>query len=605
MFVFIRQRNETVQAVELTRVTSDAGLTAYPALSRDGRMLAYASDRAGGIMNIWVRQVGVGDAVRITTGPVDDTEPSFSPDGTMIAFRSERDGGGIYIVPALGGAERRMADQGRSPRFSPDGQSIAYWVGEEHQFASNAVYIVPSTGGESRRLASTFFSAYAPLWSRDGRHVLFLGAEDDKKPVAERYDWWVAPVNGGSPVATGALAALRTKGVFPVSRRPGDWVGDSVLFAASTAQYASVLSTGDVNQSSIWSVHLAPNSWRIEGDPRQLTVATGVEAQPSMALAADGAARLALANTRGNMEVWAVPVQANEGRVTGDTQRITTTVVDNTYPSVSSDGSRLVFVSDRQRNTDVLMMDLRTGVETALTATEVNEFSPFLSADNSKVLYYVFRPALKPSFSFWVVSATGGVPRQVCADCDGPLYGWSSDTQKVIYRDNPPDRPGRVRARYIDSSRDDVLVEHPKYAITFPRLSADERWILFQTVITQTQRGIFVAPLRDWHAAPESSWIPITNGHTPDRMAVWSPDGNLVYFLSERDGFRCFWAQRVDATTKRPRGDPFVVQHFHQARRGFLPDDFSGLPLSVGPDKLVFQMRERTGNIWLATIHVR
>jgi Tol biopolymer transport system component len=606
VFVFIWQRNEsTLQVVELTRLTSDAGLTAYPALSRDGRMLAYASDRAGGIMNIWVRQVGVGEAVNITNGPAGDTEPSFSPDGTMIAFRSERDEGGIYIVPALGGAQRRIADQGRSPRFSPDGQWIAYWVGEEHQFASNAVYVVRSTGGESRRLASTFFSAYAPLWSPDGRHVLFLGAEDDKKPVAERYDWWVAPVDGGPPVVTGALAALRSKGVFPVWRRPGDWVGDSVLFAGSTAQYASILSTGDVNQSSIWSVHLAPNPWRIEGDPRQLTVATGVEVQPSMALAADGTARLALANTRGNMEIWAVPVQANEGRVTGDMQRVTTTVVDNTYPSVSSDGSRLVFVSDRQRNTDVLMRDLRAGVETALTATEVNEFSPFLSADNSSVLYYVFRPGLKPSFSFWVVSATGGVPRQVCADCDGPLYGWSSDARKVIYRDILLDRPGRVRVRDIDSGRDDVLVEHPKYAITFPRLSADERWILFQTVITQTQRGIFLAPLREWHVAPESSWIPITNGRTPDRNAVWSPDGNLVYFLSERDGFRCFWAQRLDATSKRPRGDPFVVQHFHQARRGFLPDDFSGLPLSVAPDKLVFPMRDRTGNIWLATLKAR
>jgi Tol biopolymer transport system component/tRNA A-37 threonylcarbamoyl transferase component Bud32 len=607
VFVFIWQRNEsTLQVVELTRVTSDAGLTAYPALSSDGRMLAYASDRAGGIMNIWVRQVGVGEAVRVTNGPADDTEPSFSPDGTLIAFRSERDGGGVYISPALGGAQRRIAEQGRGPRFSPDGQWIAYWVGEEHEFARNAVYVVRSTGSESRRLAATFFSAYAPLWSPDGRHVLFLGAEDDTKPVAERYDWWVAPVDGGPPVVTGALAALRSKRVFPVWRRPGDWVGDSVLFAASTAQYASILSTGDVNQSSIWSVHLVPNPWRIEGDPRQLTVATGVEAQPSMVLAADRTARLALANTRGNMEIWAVPVQANEGRGTGDLQRVTTTTaVDNTYPSVSSDGSRLVYVSDRQRNTDVFITDLRTGVETALTATEVNEFSPFLSADNSSVLYYVYRPDRKPSFSFWVVSATGGVPRQVCADCDGPLYGWSSDTTKVIYRDLPPGRPGRVRVRDIDSRRDDVLVEHPTYAITFPRLSADERWILFQTVISQTQRRIFVAPLRDWHAAPESSWIPITNGHTPDRMAVWSPDGNLVYFLSERDGFRCFWAQRLDATTKGPLGGPFVVQHFHQARRGFLPDDFSGLPLSVAPDKLVFPMRERTGNIWLATLEAR
>jgi hypothetical protein len=83
----------------------------------------------------------------------------------------------------------------------------------------------------------------------------------------------------------------------------------------------------------------------------------------------------------------------------------------------------LVFSSDRQRNQDIVLRDLRAGTERMLTTTEVNEFSPFLSTDNSKVLYYIFQRDRKPSFSFWVVNAAGGVPRQVCADCDGPLYG--------------------------------------------------------------------------------------------------------------------------------------------------------------------------------------
>jgi serine/threonine protein kinase/Tol biopolymer transport system component len=609
VIVIVSRRAEPrLQAVELTRVTSDPGLTAYPALSRDGKLLAYASDRAGGIMNIWVQQVTGGQPVRVTNGPADDTEPTFSPDGTMIAFRSERDGGGVYTVPALGGEPRRIANEGRRPRFSPDGRWIAYWVGTEHQqFARNQTYVVLSSGGEPRRLAPAFFSADDPLWSPDGQHLLFLGAEDDKKPVAERYDWWVAPVSDGTPVATGALAALRSKGVSPVWREPGEWIDDSIVFAASTGQYATVLSTGLIDQSSIWSVRLASNPWRIDGEPQQLTIASGAEAQPSVARGPDGIARLALttASTPGNTHIWALPVRANEGKVTGEMERLTSSVVENQYASISADGSKLVFSSDRQRNQDIILKDLRTGAETTLTSTEVNEFSPFLSIDNSKVLYYVFRPDSKPSFSFWVVSATGGVPRQVCADCDGPLYAWSNDATKVIWRDQPSDRPGRVRVRDIDSGRDKVLVEHQQYAITFPRLSPDDRWMLFQTVITQTQRQIFVAPVAGWQAAPESSWIPITNGHTPDRQAVWAPGGTLVYFLSERDGFRCFWAQRLDAATKRPKGEPFVVQHFHEARRSFDPDRFAGIQLSIGPDKLVFPNQERTGNIWLATLESR
>lgn len=605
--VIVSQRAEpTLQAVELTRVTSDPGLTAYPALSRDGKLLAYASDRAGGIMNIWVQQLAGGEPVRVTDGPADDTEPSFSPDGTAIAFRSERDEGGVYIVPALGGEPRRIADQGRRPRFSPDGRWIAYWVGDQRQqFPRNQTYIVPSSGGEPRRMASTFFSADDPLWSPDGQHILFLGAEADKKPVAERYDWWVVPLAGGAPVATGALAALRSKGVSPVWREPGEWLDDSIVFAASTGQYATVQSTGLINQSSVWSVRLAADPWRIVGEPQQLTIASGAQTQPSVARGSDGTARLALmtASAPGNRHVWALPVRA--GTVTGDAERLTAGLFENQYASISPDGSTLVFSSDRQRNQDIVIKDLRTGTERVLTTTDVNEFSPFLSTDNSKVLYYIFRPDRKPSFSFWVVNAAGGVPRQVCADCDGPLYGWSRDATTVIWNDRSADGPWRIWVRDIESGRNDVLVQHQKYAVTFPRLSPDDQWMLFQTVVNQRQRQIFVAPIHGWRSAPESSWIPLTNGRTPDRNAVWAPDGTLVYFLSVRDGFRCFWGQRLDPKTKRPQGEPFAVRHFHQARLSHDPDEFASIQLSVGSDKLVYPSRERTGNIWLAKLQSR
>ena len=112
--------------------TTDTGLSTDPALSPDGKLLAYASDRAGnGNLDIWVRQVGGGEPMPLTQDPADDREPTFSPDGTMIAFRSERDGGGIYVVSALGGTPRLVAParEPQRPRFSPDGSQIAYGSG--------------------------------------------------------------------------------------------------------------------------------------------------------------------------------------------------------------------------------------------------------------------------------------------------------------------------------------------------------------------------------------------------------------------------------------------------------------------------------------------
>jgi serine/threonine protein kinase len=85
-----------------TRLTADEGFTADPAISGDGRLLAYTSDRRGNL-DIWIQQLAGGSPLQLTREEVDGREPAFSPDGSRIVFRSERDGGGLYVVSALGG----------------------------------------------------------------------------------------------------------------------------------------------------------------------------------------------------------------------------------------------------------------------------------------------------------------------------------------------------------------------------------------------------------------------------------------------------------------------------------------------------------------------
>ena len=80
----------------------------------------------------------------------------------------------------------------------------------------------------------------------------------------------------------------------------------------------------------------------------------------------------------------------------------------------------------------------------------------------------------------------------------------------------------------------------------------------------------------------------------------WSPDGTLLYYVSEADGFRCIRARRLDPATKRPIGQPFDVYHSHSARRSLMNAWFAWLEISVSPDKLFFNLGEPTGNIWMA-----
>ena len=102
------------------------GLEGEPTWSPDGRLIAYSSDQSGNF-DIWVRPVGEGKPIQVTTSPAHDWQPAWSPDGVSLVFRSERDGGGIFVAPALGGSERKLSSVGYHPRWSPDGSQILFF----------------------------------------------------------------------------------------------------------------------------------------------------------------------------------------------------------------------------------------------------------------------------------------------------------------------------------------------------------------------------------------------------------------------------------------------------------------------------------------------
>jgi hypothetical protein len=77
----------------------------------------------------------------------------------------------------------------------------------------------------------------------------------------------------------------------------------------------------------------------------------------------------------------------------------------------------------------------------------------------------------------------------------------------------------------------------------------------------------------------------------------------LLYFLSDRDGFRCIWAQRLNPRTRHPEGPGFAVQHLHAARRTLSINlEVASIGLSLTSDKLFFSAPEHTGNVWIADL---
>src|SRR5262249_18984060 len=209
--------------------------------------------------------------------------------------------------------------------FSPDGNWIAYWLGgvrtNPGQRVDQQVWVVPAAGGVPRRIQPEFVTARYPVWSPDGRYLLFTGWRDGNAPPQESFDWWVSPIDGGPAVKTGAADVLRRAGLAPYPV-PGAWTGNQIVFSARL---------GD--STSLWQVEIAPQTWQISNGPVRLTTATGLDVEPS--IATDGS--LAYASLGENNDIWSLPLDADHGKATGKLQQLTHSAASDSSPSVSLD----------------------------------------------------------------------------------------------------------------------------------------------------------------------------------------------------------------------------------------------------------------------------
>ncbi len=136
--------------------------------------------------HIWIVDLATGGAHQITDGDDwNDTDPQWSPDGTRIAFVSDRTGheydGGrntdVWTISADGsGAPTKIsAAEGpdNSPRWSPDGKSIAYVTAAAEE-APPQIMIAPVGGGVTTAPFPSLDLIPTDLqWSGDGRSLYF------------------------------------------------------------------------------------------------------------------------------------------------------------------------------------------------------------------------------------------------------------------------------------------------------------------------------------------------------------------------------------------------------------------------------------------------
>jgi eukaryotic-like serine/threonine-protein kinase len=569
----------------LTRLTMDSGLTTDQALSPDGRLVAFASDRSGdGNLDIWVRQVAGGDPVRLTSDPADDSDPSFSPDGSRITFRSDRDGGGIYVISTLGGNERRIVDHGRAPRWSPAGTEIVCWTGVNTGFLINQadaprIFVVAAGGGEPRRLFPDFAVALAPVWSADGTHLIFLGSREAGKPP----DWWVAPLDGPA-VSTGAIAAITRAGLSPSPESfvlPAVWKTDGrVIFSARL---------GD--STNLWQIRVPLAG--SPGSPERLTNGAGLESHPS----AGPEGRLVFSLVTNNIDLWSLPIETSIGIPSGPMKRLTDDPATDAYPSFSPDGGKLVFMSNRSGSYDLWVRDMSTGKDAVIAAQVHFPSIPIVTKDGSRVVF----PGPARGRWFSMPLASGGAARtstpQVACDGCPTLWDFSADGKWAVYERG--EDTGAIVAQQLATGQIAPFLSAPGDIIGRLRISPDDRWAAFVHRSAGAIR-VVVVPFRPGTSVDRKEWIPVTPPEAVSNMPTWSLDSGMVYYLSDRDGRLCLWAQHIDRNSGHPAGDAFPVWHFHEARRSPMGIALPVRGLALTRDRIVLNLSESTGNLWMA-----
>ncbi len=561
---------------KLTRITSDSGLTVDPAVSPNGALLVYASDRGGANLNLWVQPLPEGEPVEVTHDDTDAREPSFSPDGSRIAFRSERAGGGIYVVPALGGTERLVAAKGRRPRYAPDGRRIAFRTGGRG--SRSEAWVVDEAGGAPLRLAQELFLASDPAWSPDGSAVVVVGAQT----AADARDWFRVDVSSGAATPLRVAEVLKPAGV-PVAS-VGLWLPGEIVFSANSGDSAS-----------LWSLGVSDDGRSVRGPLRRLTAGTGLDRSPTIATDREGR-HLFFASLDSRVNLYRLPVAANEGRATGDPKPLTDSAAHDFWPSVSSDGRTLVFASNRRAAVGAWAMSLETHREDPVGAIA---FSVVVSPDGQRIAYQTAAPGEK---RLAVRPVGGGTVQSFPLD---PAWLWDWPVPSLLITGGVGRDGSMLHAFDLTTGKLRPLLAGARGQFYgHGRLSPDGHWMSAMEWTSAGRSRLVVFPFRDTPVPPEELVVVSDEDFVAEENA-WSPDGRLLYFVSERDGRRCIWSRRLDPRTGQPLGPPTAVLHLHGSQQSMVSTAIEPARLALGRDELIFGMQLQRGNVWRATLAPR
>lgn len=415
LFLWLGRKSAPVPS--LVPLTSLPGNAFRPSISPDGKRVAFVWDGGSANFDIYVKLINTGDPLRLTTNPAQDLDPAWSPDGRQIAFvRRSPDRNELFIVPSLGGAERKVADLAASqghwqvsgnlyprtlgPSWSPDGEQIAV-AGALSAGEPDSIYLIALETGEKRRLTQPDRRDEMdsePAFSPHANLVAFVRM---RAGAAGSPDLYVQPVAGGQPKRlTSDRQQISGLTWTPDARR--------IVFASQRD-----------GEYRLWQV-------KVSGGPPTLVAGADRRVRhPS--LSPDG--RLAFTEMFYSTRIWRASLAA--GGASAPQPFLSSSRKDDS-PQYSPDGRKVVFVSDRAGAEEIWISDADGA--NAAPLDSLRGFipgTPRWSPDGAEI---VFDSRHEGFAAVYVAAVQSGHPRRITPETSNSMMpSWSHDGRSIYY----------------------------------------------------------------------------------------------------------------------------------------------------------------------------
>ena len=594
-YLLVRRNQHSVLVNEriLTRITFDKGLQVGATWSPDGHFLAYASNR-GGKFDIWLQQVSGGNPVQLTHRSGNNWQPDWSPDGKFLVYRSEEGDGGLFVVPAVGGdgQERKISSFGYDPQWSPDGSQILFLA--THFTPDNDLYVVGLDAGQPQPILSDFFARHrlgyvaAAAWHPDGKRISLS-------------IWNVTPVPEFWTVTIGSAEGVRTELDQAITAQLVSAPADLSVAAELTEFKFRWAPSGNAIYFER-TLRGARNLWKMTIDRATLRgtridrLTTGAGADTELALSRDGT-KLAFTSKAVHVAAWMFPFNASSGQLTGAGSAISAPGSATRTHAMSNDGSKIAILTERSGRVELWEKSLLHNDEVPVLIDDHAPRGSSWSPDGKRLAYYCEKSAPgENEIDLWS-SDTRTQQRLMPPNTNGKMpHDWTPDGRELLIVEETRNSRSEIWSVPTSPAPDTLprkVATDPRYDLYQPHFSPDGHWIVLEAVtVPFSESVLYVIPVKG------GRWIPLPAiGHWDDKPR-FSPDGKVIYYLSERHGFFNVWGIRFDKDRGVLTGKPFRVTNFESPDL-MVPTFISPVELSIAKDKFVVNLAEVSGSIWM------